>query len=118
MDDAAVSDWLARYVRAWETNDPAAIGDLFADDALYRQRPSGEPWRGRDEIIARWIECDDQPGTWTFRSEVMAATGDLAFVRGWTHYVEPPIDYDNLWVIRLDGDGRCREFTEWFMERS
>ena len=30
-----------------------------------------------------------------------------------------PIDkiYDNCFVIRFDGDGRCREFTEWFMQR-
>ena len=25
-------------------------------------------------------------------------------------------EYHNLWVIELDGDGRCRSFTEWFMK--
>ena len=25
--------------------------------------------------------------------------------------------YDNCFVMRFDGDGRCREFTEWFMKR-
>jgi ketosteroid isomerase-like protein len=118
VDSAVVADWIAGYVRAWETNDPVAIGDLFTDDALYRQGPSAEPWQGRDAIVANWIASDDQPGTWSFRSEVLAASGDLAFVRGWTQYVELPTDYDNLWVIRLAGDGRCREFTEWFMERN
>jgi hypothetical protein len=23
--------------------------------------------------------------------------------------------YSNLWVIRLDADGRCAEFAEWWM---
>ena len=38
------------------------------------------------------------------------------FVRGWTHYDDPP-GFSNLWVIRFDADGRCIEFTEWWMER-
>jgi hypothetical protein len=28
----------------------------------------------------------------------------------------PPHTYSNLWVIRLDADGRCAEFTEWWMQ--
>ena len=30
-----------------------------------------------------------------------------------------PIDeiYDNCFVMRFDADGRCREFTEWFVKR-
>ena len=116
MNESTVADWVGRYVRAWETNDPAAIGDLFAEDASYAQRPDDEPWRGRDGIVAGWLENKDDPGTWTFRSEVLAATGDLAFVRGWTRYTDPPAEYNNLWVIRFDSEGRCLEFTEWWME--
>ena len=26
-------------------------------------------------------------------------------------------DYSNLWVIRLEEDGRASEFTEWWMEK-
>ena len=25
--------------------------------------------------------------------------------------------YDNCFVMRFDPDGRCREFTEWFVQR-
>ena len=25
--------------------------------------------------------------------------------------------YDNCFVMRFDSEGRCREFTEWFMQR-
>jgi hypothetical protein len=41
----------------------------------------------------------------------------VGFVRGWTTYLtHPPSEFSNLWVIRLDRDGRAREFTEWWME--
>ncbi|MCD6031490.1 MAG: hypothetical protein K0S78_3664 [Thermomicrobiales bacterium] len=48
MDDATVAAWVERYVNAWETNDPTAIGDLFAEHARYHPAPDTEPWRERD----------------------------------------------------------------------
>ncbi len=115
MNAESTAAWVERYVATWESNDPAAIGDLFAEDATYRQRPDDDPWQGRDGIIAGWLENKDDPGAWTFRSEVLAVADDLAFVRGWTHYTDPP-DYLNLWVLQFDGDGRCVDFTEWWMQ--
>jgi hypothetical protein len=49
---------------------------------------------------------------------VLAVAGDLGFVRGWTTYTNPPTAYSNLWVVRLAADGRCVEFTEWWMEHA
>ena len=116
MDERTVAAWVESYVQAWETNDPAAIGDLFAEHALYYPTPDAEPWRDRGGIIAGWLERQDEPGTWVFRYQVLAVAADLAFVRGWTHYNEPPSDFSNLWVIRFEAAGRCLEFTEWWME--
>jgi ketosteroid isomerase-like protein len=114
MDASTVEDWLRGYLRAWESNDPGDIGRLFTDDALYYTAPFREPWRGRDEIVRGWIERKDQPGDWTFRYEILGIAGYLAFVRGWTGY-KTDSDYSNLWVVRLTEDGRCSEFTEWWM---
>ncbi len=35
MDRADVQRWLDAYVQAWTTYDPADIGALFAEDAVY-----------------------------------------------------------------------------------
>jgi hypothetical protein len=45
-DSAQAQLWLDAYVRAWETYDPAAIGDLFTEDAEYRWHP----WDDDDHI--------------------------------------------------------------------
>ncbi len=116
MDNAALKSWVDAYVRAWDSNDPAAIGDLFADDAAYYTAPFREPWRGRAAIVASWLDRKDEPGTWSFRYEPLAIAGDLGVVRGWTRYADPPREYSNLWLIRLTPDGPCQEFTEWWME--
>jgi hypothetical protein len=112
---ADVEDWLRRYLEAWETNDPERIRELFTPDARYYTAPYREPWRGRDEIADEWLERRDPPGTWRFRHEVIAVAGGQSFVRGWTEYLSPAERYSNLWVIRLEQDGRCSEFTEWWM---
>jgi ketosteroid isomerase-like protein len=114
MDVADVERWVEAYVRAWETNDPSAIGELFTEDANYYTAPFRQPWSGRQGIVDRWLERKDEAGTWRFRFEVLVVAGDLGFVRGWTAY--PDVRYSNLWVIRLGSDGRCREFTEWWMK--
>ena len=54
-------------MRAWESNAPVGIGDLFAEHALYYPRPDTEPWRDRDGIVAGWLERKHEPGTWVFR---------------------------------------------------
>ena len=116
LDD--VDRWIAGYVRAWTSNDPADIEALFTDDATYRTEPYAEPWAGRDEIVRGWIDAKDEPGTWEFRSEPLALAADVAFVRGWTTYTDgEPRIYHNLWVIELADDGRARAFTEWFMKQ-
>jgi ketosteroid isomerase-like protein len=121
LNNDLLTTWVEGYVRAWETNDPADIGRLFADDARYFTAPHRQPLRGRDAIVADWLERKDDPGTWSFSWEILAVAGDLGFVQGRTDYVptadEPAHAYSNLWVIRLDAGGRCVEFTEWWIER-
>jgi len=108
--------WVLKYVQAWTTNDPVAIGALFSDDARYFRAPYGKPWTGRDAIVDGWIRNQDEPGTWDYRFEILGVDGEVGFVQGWTEYREEK-DYANLWVIRLNQAGECTEFTEWFMAR-
>ncbi len=108
--------WIAGYRRAWESNDSDDIARLFTEDARYYTAPFRDPWQGRDDIVARWIEIKDEPSEWTFRSELLGISDDLGFVRGWTTYTDQKHPLSNLWVIRLAPDGRCSEFTEWWME--
>jgi ketosteroid isomerase-like protein len=113
--------WLERYRAAWKTDDPQQIADLFTEDAVYAPRPFGEPWKGRDEIVAKWIELGDSGTPWQFESEVLAVEGETGVVRGLTTYPahenEPEKVYSNIWVIRLAADGRATSFSEWWVEQ-
>ena len=118
MEASDVKAWVDGYRKAWESNDPEDIGRLFTDDALYYTEPFHDPWRGRDAIVQGWIKQKDEPGDTEFSYEVLATAGDLAFVKGETAYsTPPPRRYSNLWVLRLDEQGRASEFTEWWMKQ-
>jgi hypothetical protein len=116
--------WLDAYVHAWETNEPAEIGDLFTETAEYRWHPwdtGDDVVRGRDRIVAEWQSNPDAPGTFSGQYRPLAVTDEMAIAEGMSVYysndTRQVVDrtYYNLWVLRFAEDGRCRSFTEWFM---
>jgi ketosteroid isomerase-like protein len=130
MDRDEVDRWIGGYIEAWRTYDREQIAALFSADARYRYHPHDEWVRGRDEIVRSWLgESDaegtsepDSPGTWEADYRTIAVDGDLAVVVGSTSYALEaggPVDrvYDNCLVLEFHADGRCREFTEWYVER-
>jgi ketosteroid isomerase-like protein len=112
-----VRTWLDAYVDAWKTYDRAAIAALFTEDATYAYHPwdEGEALvRGRDAIVADWLEEQDPPGSWEAHYEPLMVEGDRAVATGTTRYASGNF-YWNLWLVRFGEDGRCAEYVEWFM---
>ena len=130
MDRDAAQDWLNRYVDAWISYDRADIARLFSDDVAYRYHPYDEPIVGRDAVVASWLgdlESDDAstrdaPGTYEAEYAPIAVDGDTVVATGSSRYRDEPggpvvRTYENCFVMRFDGEGRCREFTEYYLRR-
>jgi ketosteroid isomerase-like protein len=130
MTKEDVDRWLAEYVEAWKTYEPAQIAALFSEDIAYRYHPYDDAIEGRDEVVKAWrAEGDhpeagtrDEPGTWEAAYRAVSVDGDVAVATGISSYRDSPEGpvvrtYDNCFVMQFDSEGRCREFTEWFMQR-
>jgi hypothetical protein len=122
MDHAAFRSWLDRYVDAWRLLDPAAIGDLFSTDVRYAYDPFEEAVVGRQAMIESWLSDPDEPGSWEADYEVLAIDGDTYVAHGRTRYLTDDRsgvdrEFANVFVCRFDADGRCREFTEYYMRK-
>jgi ketosteroid isomerase-like protein len=130
MERAHVARWLDDYVEAWKTYDRERIAALFAEDVEYRYHPYDEPITGRDAVVESWLgegehegaSTRDEEGTYDASYAPVAVEGDVAVATGSSSYFERPGGpvekvYDNCYVMRFDNEGRCREFTEWFMKR-
>lgn len=122
MDHAGVQRWLDQYVEAWMTYDPQKIGDLFSEDATYAFSPYHEPLRGREAIVKDWLENRDQPGTYQAHYHPVVVEGNTAVANGRSTYFEADgktfrTEFDNIYLLRFDDSGRCKEFTEWYREK-
>jgi hypothetical protein len=111
-----LDSWMEGYIAAWSTNHPDHIAALFSPEAVYDPQTADGELHGRQEIIDWWREIDDDPDNWDFEWMPLVETDDLAVVTGATRYVDPEAIYRNLFVIRFDEDGLCRDFTEWYIE--
>jgi SnoaL-like domain len=106
---------VSAYERAWRSAGTGSLGELFAEGATYRMSPYEEPARGLTEIAALWErerKSADEP--FEMEYEIVAIDGDTAVVRLEVEYGEPaPAEYRDIWIVKFDPDGRCREFEEW-----
>jgi hypothetical protein len=121
---SAVQRWLERYVAAWKSYEPHAIADLFSADATYAWHPwekGDDVARGRDAIVDAWIKNKDAAGTYDAEYAPYAVEGDAAVAVGTSRYFDKhgklTRQFDNVFLLRFDDEGRCSAFTELFMER-
>jgi hypothetical protein len=124
----SVQAWLDAYSRAWETYDPVQIAALFSESAEYRWHPADEPDKGRATIVEDWLNPGgnasdrDAPGTYLGEYRPYAVDGHRAVAIGtstyWSDASRSKVErvYYNSWLLEFDDDGRCRSFTEYWME--
>ena len=119
-----LQSWLDRYIVAWRANKSTAIEELFTDDAIYRFHPYDEGDEmvvGRDGIVAAWLEKPDDPGAWEAAYEAWAVDGDRGVGVGTSRYLatadKPERTYHNCFLMKFAGDGRCSEFTEYYVRQ-
>jgi ketosteroid isomerase-like protein len=114
-DRSSVRRWVDRYERAWRTTGTADLSTLFTIDATYLHSPYEEPVVGVDAIARMWEEDREGPNeVFTLSTEVVAVDAPMAVVRAEVCYGQPVHqEYRDLWVLRLDADGRCSWFEEW-----
>ena len=121
-----VQRWLERYVAAWRTYDPAGdrrpvrrrrrvplppVGRADRGPGRDRRAP-GLPPRQRDRAMSPILGR-------ALRRSPSTAIGPLRSARAATSHPDgsPETLYHNPYLLAFDGDGRCRSFVEYFVER-
>lgn len=114
-DRPAVHAWIAAYEHAWRTPGTDELSALFTLDATYLQSPYEEPVVGVEAIGRMWeAEREGPDEVFTLSTEVVAVEGRTAVVRAEVRYGQPVRqEYRDLWILRLEADGRCSWFEEW-----
>jgi hypothetical protein len=118
MDRTKFEDWLEAYKQAWEGTDPEAAADLFTADANYYETPFEAPARGREGIRRYWSDATRYQEGVEFYYYVLATTENIGIAHWHTEFTRltsnSAIELDGIFLVKLDADGRCTEFSEWW----
>jgi len=118
MTSNAFASWLDAYRRAWESRDPQAAADLFAEDGTYQVTPFVEPMRGRQAILEYWTHVAQTEQDIQFGYEVLSVTQEQGIARWWASFVRVPpgaqTRLDGIFLLSLYENGRCHSLREWW----
>jgi SnoaL-like domain len=118
MDNSSFQQWLEAYGRAWESRDPQAAAELYADNGTYQVTPFLEPLSGRQTILDYWTEVARTEQDISFGYEILAVTEHLGIARWHASFVRTPpglpTKLDGVFVISLGPEGKCTSLREWW----
>ena len=118
MDEGTYKTWLDAYGCAWETRDPEAAVRLFTREATYHETPFDEPVRGHTEILEYWSEGARSQEDVHFSYEILAVTEREGIAHWRANFRRVPsrtqVKLDGIFLVKLDADGLCTAFREWW----
>jgi len=106
------------YGRAWDSRDPQAAAELFAENGTYQVTPFLEPIRGRQAIFDYWSHVARTEQDIRFEYEILSVTPEVGIARWWASFVRVPhrlqTKLDGISLISLGPDCRCNSLREWW----
>lgn len=118
MNRAALERWLQAYGRAWETRDPSAAAELFADRVRYYETPFAEPAIGRQGVLEYWASATRGQRDVSFSFEIVTLDAGTGVVR-WSAELTRATSgshrkLDGVFLLSFDDQGLCTELREWW----
>jgi hypothetical protein len=116
-DQPAFADWLERYRRAWIERNAAAAGDLFTEDAIYREQPFQAPFVGRAAIRQYWSTVTATQSEIELRYGPMIVGDRCLAVEWWANLRNSgaPITLAGEFFLLFTESGQCRELREYWV---
>jgi hypothetical protein len=115
--DHEYTDWLARYRRAWIERDAAAAGQLFTEDATYREQPFQPPFVGREAIRNYWANVTASQTGVELRYGKSISEGRRLAVEWWANLQtnDGPLTLAGEFLLLFAPTGECRELREYWV---
>jgi ketosteroid isomerase-like protein len=114
--EAAVA-FVGGYGRGWQSWDIDGLTDLFGEEVVYVAHATEETVRGRDALAVYFEKEAGEQGEVDVRMGDPVIEGDRVAAEFWVKaaYGDEPTTIPGCFIARLDADGRCVDFREyWF----
>jgi ketosteroid isomerase-like protein len=116
VEATVYEQWLERYRRAWIERDARAARELFTADAIYREQPFQQPFRGREAIEQYWASVTAGQRDIELRYGRLVAGHNRCAVEWWANLLNDgaPVSLAGEFLLLFADDGRCRELREYW----
>jgi len=110
-------DWLEQYRRAWIERDADAAGQLFTEDAVYREQPFQDAFAGRAAIEDYWSKVTASQTKVELRYGRPVVDGHRLAVEWWANLETTggPITLAGEFLLAFADSGKCRELREYWL---
>jgi ketosteroid isomerase-like protein len=111
------SGWLERYRQAWIARDAEAAGQLFTEDAVYREQPFQDAFAGRAAIEDYWSRVTASQTKVELRYGRPVVDGHRMAVEWWANLEtsDGPITLAGEFLLAFADSGKCRELREYWL---
>jgi ketosteroid isomerase-like protein len=116
-----VQEWVDGYGQAWRDKDPDAAAALFAENAMYRDHPTGEGYRGPEGVRTYWanITASQENPDVRMGAPIVSPDNGRAAVEFWARFLNDgqPVSVIGILFLRFADGGLCEELREtWNFE--
>ena len=108
--------------KGWINRDPKSAANLCADGVLYFETPFSVPLKSKVEVEKVWNEVPNSHKDINFAYEVLTISEGIC-VAHWTATFTRISSgkretLDGIYTVKLDENGRCKEFHQWWVTKS
>jgi hypothetical protein len=110
------ASWLERYRRAWIERNAADAGELFTEDAIYREQPFQAPFVRREAIQRYWASVTATQSQIEMRYGPLIVGDRCVAVESWVNLRNgsAPITLAGEFFLLFTDGGQCRELREYW----
>ncbi len=110
--------WMHTYTHRQEQGDPEVVKELWAEDGVYWWGPFNEPRRGLHATYEHHKKALSHQIDWSWDYEILAVTEQYGIAHFYLTLNDDipgePNTYDGIFLVHLDGEGKCTLFQEWY----
>jgi hypothetical protein len=115
-------DWLDGLGKAWVNKDPVAASNLCSKNVIYYEDPFLPPLTNRDQVKNMWSEVPNSQKNIKYSYEIISIIQNMCITEWSASFTRipsnTPAKLKGIYLVKLDSDGLCEEFHQWWNTNS
>jgi hypothetical protein len=122
VDRKIFDKWIIGLKHAWEAKNPKAAADLCSESVIYYEDPFQKPLMSRKAVYDVWLEVPETQKDINFKYKILTIVENICIAHWSASFTRVPSgvrsSLDGIYFIKLNKNGLCEEFHQWWNSKS